>query len=138
MALANVAALLAKWGRSVLIVDWDLEASGIESFFEGATPGLRDLRRSRLGVVDLIMAKAQRYEIDWGECLIEAYPFGTANPVSIITAGCSDDGFTERMQRLDFGHLFAEFELGSYIEKLQMYWCFCSPRPRRACKGSST
>ena len=29
MALANVAALLAKWGNSVLVVDWDLEAPGI-------------------------------------------------------------------------------------------------------------
>ena len=122
MALANVAALLAKWGRSVLIVDWDLEASGIESFFEGATPGLRDLRQSRPGVVDLIMAKAQGYEIDWGECLIDAYPFGADKPVSIITAGRSDDGFTERMQSLDFGRLFAEFELGSYIEKLRNEW----------------
>jgi len=30
MALANVAALLARWGRRVLIIDWDLEAPGIE------------------------------------------------------------------------------------------------------------
>ena len=30
MALANVAALLAKWGYSVLVVDWDLEAPGLE------------------------------------------------------------------------------------------------------------
>ena len=33
MALANVAVLLAKWGHSVLIVDWDLEAPGIKRFF---------------------------------------------------------------------------------------------------------
>ncbi len=34
MALANVAALLARWGKKVLIVDWDLEAPGIEKYFE--------------------------------------------------------------------------------------------------------
>jgi MinD-like ATPase involved in chromosome partitioning or flagellar assembly len=122
MALANVAALLAKWGRSVLIVDWDLEASGIESFFEGVTPGLRDLRRSKPGVVDLVRAKGEGREIDWTECLINAYPFGATNPVSIITAGQSGEGFSERMQSLDFGRLFAEFELGSYIEKLRNEW----------------
>ena len=33
MALANIAALLAKWGKRVLLVDWDLEAPGIEHFF---------------------------------------------------------------------------------------------------------
>src|SRR5512134_20337 len=36
MALANVAALLAKWGRRVLVVDWDLEAPGLERYFLGA------------------------------------------------------------------------------------------------------
>jgi MinD-like ATPase involved in chromosome partitioning or flagellar assembly len=122
MALANVAALLAKWGRSVLIVDWDLEASGIETFFEGVTPGLRDLRRSKPGIVDLIIARSEGHEIDWSDCLIDAYPFGATNPVSIITAGRSGEGFTERMQSLDFGRLFAESDLGSYIEKLRNEW----------------
>ena len=40
----------------------------------------------------------------------------------MITAGRSGDGFTGRMQSLDFGRLFAEFELGSYIEKLRNEW----------------
>ena len=34
MALVNVAALLSKWNRRVLIIDWDLEAPGVEEFFE--------------------------------------------------------------------------------------------------------
>ena len=33
MAMANIAVVLAKWGRKVLIVDWDLEAPGLEYFF---------------------------------------------------------------------------------------------------------
>jgi len=33
MALANIATLLACWGKRVLIVDWDLEAPGVEHFF---------------------------------------------------------------------------------------------------------
>ena len=37
MALANVAALLAKWGYSVLVVDWDIEAPGIERFYARET-----------------------------------------------------------------------------------------------------
>ncbi len=43
MALANVAALLAKWGRRVLVVDWDLEASGIERYFLSDNPELADI-----------------------------------------------------------------------------------------------
>ena len=33
MALANVATLLSKWGKRVLMIDWDLEAPGLENFF---------------------------------------------------------------------------------------------------------
>lgn len=34
MALANVAVLLGKWGYKVLIVDWDLDAPGLEYFYK--------------------------------------------------------------------------------------------------------
>jgi len=34
MSLANTAVLLAKWGYKTLIVDWDLEAPGLEHFFK--------------------------------------------------------------------------------------------------------
>src|SRR5579872_4728623 len=34
MALANIGTLLAKWGNKVLLVDLDLEAPGLEQFFE--------------------------------------------------------------------------------------------------------
>lgn len=33
-ALANIAALLGRWGFRVLCVDWDLEAPGLEDFFK--------------------------------------------------------------------------------------------------------
>ena len=33
MCLANTAILLAKWQYKVLIVDWDLEAPGLENFY---------------------------------------------------------------------------------------------------------
>jgi Mrp family chromosome partitioning ATPase len=32
MALANIAVLMAAWGKRVLVVDWDLEAPGVEHF----------------------------------------------------------------------------------------------------------
>ena len=35
MALANIAVLLAQWRYKILIADWDLEAPGLEYFFQG-------------------------------------------------------------------------------------------------------
>jgi hypothetical protein len=122
MALANVAALIAKWGHSVLIVDWDLEAPGIERFFVGVTPSVSEQRRTKSGIVDLISAKAAEGEVIWSESVIEAYPFRDSPPVSIISAGRSDDGYITRVQALDFQKLFREKELGSYIEKLRDEW----------------
>jgi cellulose biosynthesis protein BcsQ len=122
MALANVATLLAKWGRSVLVVDWDLEAPGIERFFLGVTPTLSEQRRSKPGIVDLISAKAEAKEIDWSECLLEAYPPESSVPVSILSAGRNDEHYTGRVQALNFVQLFAERGLGAYIEKLRDQW----------------
>ena len=57
MALANVAALLAKWGHSVLVVDWDLEAPGLERFFARVKPEIQELRAKTPGIVDLVQAR---------------------------------------------------------------------------------
>lgn len=71
MALANVAALLAKWGYSVLVVDWDVEAPGIERFFARDNPGLQDLRANTPGVLDLVQAKSDGNPLPWRDCLID-------------------------------------------------------------------
>lgn len=63
MALANVAALLARDGKRVLVVDWDLEAPGLEKYFfrpPGSSTGsdtqfLSEISRAASrGIVDLI------------------------------------------------------------------------------------
>jgi hypothetical protein len=53
MALANVATWFRLQGLHVVIIDWDLEAPGLESFF-AADSSERDLLRARVGLVDLI------------------------------------------------------------------------------------
>ena len=54
MALANVAALLSKWGQKVLVVDWDLEAPGIEKYSESASQELTKIRKRKKGLIDII------------------------------------------------------------------------------------
>ena len=47
-ALANIATILAQWGSNVLVVDWDIEAPGLNHYFaEYASP-------MRAGVLDFI------------------------------------------------------------------------------------
>jgi tetratricopeptide (TPR) repeat protein len=121
MALANVAALLAKWGRRVLVVDWDLEASGIERYFLNENPDLAAARRKTPGVVDLVLAKEVGHPIPWRDCLLDARPFGR-NPVRILSAGQLDGDYNQKLHGLNFQKLFAENALGTYIEDLRNDW----------------
>jgi DNA-binding beta-propeller fold protein YncE len=134
MALANVAALLAREGRRVLVVDWDLEAPGIEHYFDGLfrdrdfkVVGAKILRGATPGVVDLVYAYIGGQKLDWRDCILKAYPFGSGFPVSVITAGRDNPrdrlDYVSRVQALEWGRLFAEEpHLGSYIETLRDEW----------------
>jgi hypothetical protein len=122
MAVANVAALLAKWGRSVLVVDWDLEAPGIERFFLERNPSLLEQRRATPGVADLISAKADGKDLDWSKCLLQAKVPDSSVPVSILSAGRDDECYSRKVQSFDFEKLFAEHGLGDYVEKLRQEW----------------
>src|SRR5262245_10376521 len=75
MALANVAHWLYRRGLDVVLVDWDLEAPGLESFFIQSPEELEKIR-SRLGVIDLLYAYMRQYRF-----LPKENPFGALSPV---------------------------------------------------------
>ena len=60
MAVANVAQWMRLQGLRVLIVDWDLEAPGIEEFFLADAAAL-DAVRSQPGLIDLLEAYKRTY-----------------------------------------------------------------------------
>jgi tetratricopeptide (TPR) repeat protein len=61
MAMANIGAWLYRQKRRVLLVDWDLEAPGLESFFLHTQAELDKLRGTP-GVVDVIESYRQLWE----------------------------------------------------------------------------
>jgi len=67
MALANVGKWLALQGVRVVMIDWDLEAPGLESFFSSSQEEV-DRIREELGVIDLLTAyKTQAPTLDLPE-----------------------------------------------------------------------
>lgn len=60
MALANVAEWLYQQGLRVVIIDWDLEAPGLENFFFQDKKKLEEVR-SQLGLIDLILSYKRQY-----------------------------------------------------------------------------
>ena len=122
MALANTSALLAQWGHSVLVVDWDLEAPGLERFYASLKPDIDVLRAATPGIVDLIEAAANGQRLHWRDCLLDIGVPESAGRLSMLSAGQSDERYTSRLQSLNFSGLFDQHDLGSYIETLRNEW----------------
>lgn len=116
MALANVAVLLAKRGLRVLVVDWDLEAPGLEryfSYFESteAAPGL----------LRLCMAARDKGKADYRR-FASTIDTKTPNPITLLASGReTDDSYSTNLEEFDWEAFFAAGG-GAFIEQLRERW----------------
>ncbi len=113
MALANIAALLAKKGKKVLAVDWDLEAPGLEKYFQVD----KDARRDAAGLIDWVEGLSE-----WRDGLLTARPFVQGSTISILHAGRDDGRYLKRVQDLDWKALFRDRDLGARLEDMRREW----------------
>ncbi len=118
LAMANVAALLARWGRKVLCIDWDLEAPGLHQYFREQVP-LSELR-DQPGVVELVEAWSRGAQVDW-RAHARPIDVGRGQTLTLMPAGRLDDGYVARMQTLDWADLF-ERGFGGTLEDWRDEW----------------
>ena len=124
MALANVAALLALWGKRVLIVDWDLEAPGIEKYF---SRWIEQADTKVPGVVDMVEAIACNTKIKWNDNLLHVNSPG-GEVIHILSAGKDlnrpdgDREYVKRLRSLKWDKLFKSHKFGSFLESLRDEW----------------
>jgi cellulose biosynthesis protein BcsQ len=120
MALANIACLLAKAGRRVLAVDFDLEAPGVWRYFEEFQRGLD----RHPGLMDLLLAQANRVpdgaEPDWRRYTTRVR-IG-AESVTLLTSGEQDDGYPGRVLGFDWSEFFRTGDGGRFFERLRDEW----------------
>jgi len=126
VALSNMAMLLA--GRQnatvpVLMIDWDIESPGLHHYFDqqgqaqgaGQQPGvleyfaacqehLRLVQRTTPGLDDAALALRVLEAVDW-EPYVERVD--QSRPLYLMRAGCFDDSYGERADRMDWDGLFA-------------------------------
>jgi cellulose biosynthesis protein BcsQ len=118
MALANVAALLARWGKKVLVVDWDLEAPGLDKYF--VRPGVR-LVRDTLGLVDMVSGFQPDRPLEWRAGLLHA-SIPSGQEVAILHAGRNQpDTYLDRLRSIEWRVLFQR-GLGSALEEMRADW----------------
>ena len=117
MALINAACLLALKGKKVLIIDWDLEAPGLHSFFNGK------IKPSNLGLVDFVLKisksiASKKLEFDEeikelvskeiGKYILKALTLGKETKVKldIIKAGKFDDEYSKRLAQINWLEIY--------------------------------
>jgi hypothetical protein len=128
MALANIAALMSRWQRKVLVVDWDLEAPGIEKYFR-QLPSLNrhgEEQTEAPGVLDLVEAHITGKALCWEDCVVEFRAFPHAEPLHVITAGkgASSEAYSSRLKEIDWDELLAREErgIGPMLDELRESW----------------
>jgi cellulose biosynthesis protein BcsQ len=117
MAVANVALLLARRGQRVLIVDWDLEAPGIERYFSyfeisAGGPGLLRL---------LIDARDGKEGPDYrGYCSTIA--LDSKHPIKLLASGRDrDPSYSADLETFDWTDFFHAGG-GVFMEELRNRW----------------
>lgn len=118
MALANVAFQLSRAGRRVLIVDFDLEAPGIDSYAGGRS------HRPAAGIVEFVLAYLGDDEPpDVRDYIYEDASLGDgANPVFVMPAGGHDEHYAYRLNQIDWNNLYEEHEGYLLFEDLRAQW----------------
>ena len=115
MALVNCAAELAKRGRRVLIVDFDLEAPGIHTYrpFHGA--------QEHAGIVDYVTQYiTTRKAPDVREFIFEGEFNGSS--LSCMSAGVLDSNYAWKLNSIDWRRLYEEYQGYILFEDMKRQW----------------
>ena len=129
MALANISVVLANWGYKVLLIDWDLEAPGLENFFKEFLS--IDEVRAKPGIINLLQSrKADNDEalLQWQKCIIpincrsKKQSIDIDDKLHIITSGKIDDNYYDIVRSFDITSFYNEDHGGTIIENLRNEW----------------
>jgi MinD-like ATPase involved in chromosome partitioning or flagellar assembly/flagellar basal body-associated protein FliL len=124
MAMANIGVLMAAWGYKVLLIDWDLEAPGLENYFCHHL-NVQEVQNKK-GLIDLLHLKAQCdeilvEEIPWQEYINKIVINNTIS-IDLLNAGKRDENYFIKVRQFDYTGFYKESDGGQYLENLREYW----------------
>ena len=116
MALANVSIQLARWGHKVLVVDWDIEAPGLEHFYSDFV----DIEgvKKQIGIVDLLQIDNH---LNWQDSLNLIEIDGSESPIHLIGSGKRDEDYFRKVRSFDIEQFYLSGG-GDNIENLSKEW----------------
>ena len=117
-ALVNVAAILAEWGARVLVVDWDIEAPGLNHYF--ASPYTKKMKA---GVLDFLSDCQEGAPRPLSSYTSTVQLSDIAGHLEIMPAASSNGtDYTTQVQALDWEKLYNHHNLGEHLEALRSEW----------------
>jgi MinD-like ATPase involved in chromosome partitioning or flagellar assembly len=116
MALANIAVLLARRGLKVLVVDWDLEAPGIERYFS-----YFNISGIGTGLLQLLLKFQENGFADFDDFTL-SIDCGSIHPITLLASGRElDDTYSSKLETFDWPAFFARSG-GTFLEGLREQW----------------
>ena len=120
MAMANIAVLLAQRGLKVLVVDWDLEAPGLEYYFDSRPmiPG-----KKQTGLLGLLLDSIESGEnVNWKDYISEI-DVKSKHKLNFLDSGVgSNKKVINKLLSFDWAQWYREKNGGVFIESLRQEW----------------
>lgn len=115
-ALANIGVILAQWGCRVLLVDWDIEAPGLNQYFSEHSPP------PTTGVLNFLLDCRQGNPRSWSSYASQIRLPSCPKGIHIMAAAADADDYTSLVQSLDWDELYDNHDFGAKVEKLRQEW----------------
>ncbi|SDZ75592.1 CobQ/CobB/MinD/ParA nucleotide binding domain-containing protein [Thiothrix caldifontis] len=121
MALANIAVLLGKLKRKVLMVDWDIEAPGLDKYINK----YREPSKSSDGLIDLLLNAKNQNPSSINKYIYRVSNIKNCDNLYFLPSGLSSTNFEEYTKKLtsfNWEDFFGKHGGGEFIEKLREDW----------------
>jgi MinD-like ATPase involved in chromosome partitioning or flagellar assembly len=117
MALANIAVLLARMGKRVMAVDWDLEAPGLDRYFSSLK-----LDTSGNGLLPLILDASQDKAVNYHDYLWRVRDRDGVDFAFLPSGRESDTDYATNLAQFDWRAFFSKQGGGDFVEHLREQW----------------
>jgi MinD-like ATPase involved in chromosome partitioning or flagellar assembly len=117
LALANTAAVLARWGYRVLCIDWDLDAPGLSFYFR---PWIE--AEAEAGLVDLVARHTAGETAEPRRFTVPVDLPGVEGRLDLLPAGSGQDHYVRQVQDIDWGVLYERHGFGAFLERCRTEW----------------
>jgi tetratricopeptide (TPR) repeat protein/MinD-like ATPase involved in chromosome partitioning or flagellar assembly len=117
-AMANVAVLLAKYGKSVLLMDWDLEAPGLDRYFKAY---IKAESNPPQGLIHMLTKAVEEPTTAW-EPFVTQIEIDGCPTISIIMSGDRSTDYIERIRNFSWSDFFENRHGGATLDRWRTEW----------------